>query len=488
VKPRTGKALFAKKNVDIRLATRDASARWERYQMEFLNNETPFDITDKSRQIGWSFTAAMDAVCDGIIHEDTPHLFVSINKEEAAEKIRYARDIVAAIRPKYRPILTQDATFSLAFENGSRLISHPCRPPRGKARARIYLDEMAHYQPSLMQPVYTGALPATVRGDGYIRIGSSPLGAAGLFWEIFTQTLRKWPGYDGHRRTVPWWTSHALCKDVRLAARLAPQMTTHERVMTFGTEALVVQYENNFLEDFQQEFECAWVDEAVAWISWDLIQSIQKNDLQCWHSHSVDEALEHLTEVQNAVRMGQIELVLCGGIDVGRVHDLTEFVLLGKGPSGQLPCRWIVSLSNVEFRHQQTLFWHIINSLPITLVLVDMTGIGMQLSETLEQTGKAAGVYFTAPTKELLAVEARLQAESHNAQIPAIRDLIYQIHSIRKMPGAIVNRFDVEASEKHHADKFWAWALGLYAANVMVRLGQEKDEVVESIPGLGLEF
>jgi len=488
MKPTTGKAYFASKHIDLQAATGDEKARWERYQMEMLNNASPFDITDKSRQIGWSFTAAMDAVCDGIAHPNTPHLFVSINQEEAAEKIRYTRDIVAAIRPKYRPNLTQDATFSIAFENGSRYLSHPCRPPRGKARARIYLDEMAHYQGSLTQPIYTGALPATVRGDGYIRIGSSPLGAAGLFWEIFTQTLRKWPGYDGYRRLVPWWHSRALCKDIETARKLAPKMLTEERVYAFGTKALIVQYENNFIEDFQQEFECDWVDEQVAWISWSMIEGIQRNNLQCWHSQTVDEALKHLVEFQAAIRAGQIEHVFCGGIDVGRVKDLTEFIIIGKSSGGLLPCRWIISLNNVEFRKQQALLWHIIQSLPFTLVLVDMTGIGMQLSETLEQSGKAVGVYFTAQTKELLAVETRIQAENRTVHIPAIRDLIYQIHSIRKLPGPVVNRFDVEASAKHHADKFWAWALAIYGANVIAKMGQEQDEVLDRLPDLGLVF
>lgn len=485
----TSKAAYAAMHVNLEQATQTERAQWEPFQIDLLNNSSPFEIINKSRQIGCSWAFALDAVCDGVANPGTPHLFVSINLEEALEKIRYARLIVESIWPESkRPVLVRDAAFGLEFANGSRLISHPCRPPRGKARARIYLDEMAHYQQNLTQPIYRGALPATVRGDGYVRIGSSPLGASGLFWEIFSQTLRKWPGYDGRRSFVPWWHSSALCCDVETAIKVAPHMTTEERVRAFGTPAIIVQFENNFLEDFQQEFECAWVDESVAWISWEMLAAIQRNDLVCWHSKSVDEALVHLQEVSQAIRRGQIEGVLCGGIDVGRVRDLTEFIVIGKGPGRALPLRWMISLEKCEFRHQQALFLHLLNSLPFTLVLVDQNGIGMHLAETLERTGRAVGVDFTAPTKELLAVEARIQTEARTVAIPAIRDLIYQIHSIRKVPGVVVNHFDVEASAKHHADKFWAWALGVFAANAALRLGQETSMVIDELPNLGLDW
>ena len=64
--------------------------------------------------------------------------------EEAKEKIRYSRAIHAAIHPAYRPKIVRDSMMEIEFGNGSRLTSHPSKPPRGKARARIYLDEIAH--------------------------------------------------------------------------------------------------------------------------------------------------------------------------------------------------------------------------------------------------------------------------------------------------------------------------------------------------------
>ena len=47
------------------------------------------------------------------------------------------------------------------------------------------------------------------------------------------------------------------------------------------------------------------------------------------------------------------------------------------------------------------------------------------------------------------------------------RNLAYQLHSIKKpVTEAKNNRFDTERNEKHHADKFWAWALAVWASNM----------------------
>lgn len=464
---RTLKAQFAAEFIDIREAAQTEEARWETFQLQFLNNSSRFTIDDKSRQVGWSFTAALDAFCDSRITPGNPYIFVSINQDEAKEKIRYLRAILAATDVPLRPKrLKVDAQTEIEFDDGTRFISHPCRPVRGKPQARIYLDELAHYPHELDRMIYTAALPATTKG-GYIRIGSSPLGAKGLFWEIMEEKLRKFPGFT--RRYLPWWDVHALCKNRQQARVLAPGMPTHDRVSTFGTQALIEIFENMFLEDFEQEYECAWVDETTAWITWEVIARNQKPDLLYWHAHNVDEALAMIPDIAKACTEAKIEEVLCGGIDVGREKNLTEMVVNGKSTSGQLPVRFIISLDRVEFAQQKACFVEVIRRLPFTQVLVDRNGLGMQLAEDLQrETGKAQGVDFTNATKELWAVEARVQAEAGNAPLPMDRELAYQIHSIKKTITAAKNNvFDTERNEKHHADQFWAWALSLWAARTI---------------------
>lgn len=464
---KTLKAKFAAEFINIEEAAQVEGVNWEPFQIQYLNNSTRYGADSKARQIAWSFTSALDAFCDSRIEPSNPYIFVSINQDEAKEKIRYLRAIVRATDEPVRPKkFVTDSQTEIEFEDGSRFISHPCRPVRGKPKARIYLDEIAHYPSGLDRIIYTAALPATTKG-GYLRMGSSPLGAKGLFWEIMTEAIRKWPGFE--RRFIPWWEVNALCKDWATAKKIAPEMQTRERVYAFGTPALIEIFENMFLEDFQQEYECAWIDESTAWITWELISRNQQifNDagMVYWHARSVDEALTMIEEIRHAIATGKVEQALCGGLDVGRIHDLTEFFLVGKSAGSQLPLRFMISLSRVEFEKQKECFIQVINQLPVTQVLVDRNGIGMQLAEDLGRaTGKAAGVDFTNATKELWAVEARVQAERGNTPLPMDRDLAYQIHSIKKSISAAKNNvFDTERNEKHHADMFWAWALALWA-------------------------
>lgn len=463
---RSLKAQFAAEFIDIQEAAQLEGVNWEPFQIENLNNETRLGADVKSRQIAWSFTAAVDAYSDSRIKPGNPYVFVSINLDEAKEKIRYLKSIIAATDSPVRPKLIRDSATQIELEDGSRFISHPCRPVRGKPQARVYLDEIAHYPNGMDRIIYTSALPATTKGDGYLRMGSSPLGARGIFWEIMTETMRKWPGFTRH--FIPWWQVNALCKDRPTAMQIAPEMSTFERVYAFGTKTLIEIFENMFLEDFQQEYECAWVDEQTAWISWETITKNQKTDLRNWHARSVDEAIAMIDEILLAIRVGEIERAFSAGIDVGRRHDLTEFAAVGKTTTGDLPFRFAISLDRVKFEDQKNCFLQVLNRLPITQALIDRNGIGMQLAENLEVTGRAQGVDFTNVTKELWAVEARVKSEAGKTPLPLDRDLAYQIHSIKKkVSNAKNNIFDTERNEKHHADKFWAWALALWGSKQM---------------------
>jgi len=451
--------------LDLPDATSDPDARWEPYQVHFLNNSDLFSIWNKSRQVGWSWTAAADAVSHGAQIPRTTSIFVSINLEEATEKIRYAKQIVEALDAEVRPKLIIDNRLEIEFENGSRLISHPCRPVRGKARGRVYLDEFAHYPKDV--EIYTSALPVVTRG-GQLLIGSTPLGAKGRFWEIFDQKIQPYPGY--RRRAVPWWTVSALCKDIAGALKLAPFMLTAERVHLFGTDRLKQIFENLPLEDFQQEYEAAWIDETTAWITWDEIKrnqlDAQAGQLVYWQTKTVDDALALVETLQLAQRGGQIEQVLVGGMDIGRTRNATEIILLGKSPAGLLPYRVGVTLAQVEFDDQRAVASALLDHLNISQFLIDQNGIGRDLAEKLSAVypGRVQGVDFTNATKELWAVETKLQFQRAHVPLPLERDLSYQIHSIKKKVTAAKNSvFDAPRNEKHHADKFWALALAIWA-------------------------
>lgn len=452
--------------LDLPEATGLPDAHWETFQLRHLNNQSLLAITDKSRQVGWSWLAAAESVAVSCIEKRTPNIFVSINKDEAAEKIRYAKAVIEALDKQVRPKLITDNAFELEFENGSRLISHPCRPVRGKARARVYLDEFAHYMRD--REIYQSAVPVITKG-GVIRIGSSPLGAGGMFWEIFAESMQPYPGYV--RDTIPWWQVRALCKNTRAATIKAPGMATADRVYRYGTDRVITIYENMPLEDFQQEYECEWVDESVAWIDWDLIRrnqvESQDSKLDYLRVKTPDAALSAIDELLRMIQEGKIEPVLVGGMDIGRRHDTSEIVLLGKGTTAQIPYRLGITLDRQEFDTQAAVVDKLLDRLPISQFMIDQNGIGMQLAENAARRWgvRVQPAEFTNPNKELWAVEVKLRFQRAEIPIPTDRDFVYQVHSIKKKTTAAKNAvFDCEASEKHHADQFWALALAVWSA------------------------
>jgi phage FluMu gp28-like protein len=455
----TERAAFLFDNLDLPAASGVESARWEYFQIQHLNSDDVFRIENKARQIAWSFTVAAEAMASAIL-TGQGSIFVSINLDEAAEKIRYAHAIYNNLQISGLPKIVRDNIFGIELDNGGRLISLPSKPPRGKARMNVYLDEFAHAR--FDRPIYTAAMPVISKG-GRLRIGSSPLGGSGIFWEIYAEELRRYPGYI--RKATPWWETYSFCRNPVEARKLAPAMTTAQRVELFGNDRIKAIYANMLEEDFQQEYECIFVDESSAWIPWALIQRAQHPELKHWHLRSTGNLAETLREMLDSIAGDSIESSFTAGIDVGRRHDLSELFVVGKSRTGTYPVRLMVSLDRVPFDEQAACFSLIFDTLPITGALIDDTGIGMQLAENLARGRHfVQGATFTNQTKEIWAVETKLQFDRGNILIPADRDLAYQIHSIKKQVTQAKNIvFDTERNEKHHADKFWGLALALYA-------------------------
>lgn len=472
--------------LNLQAASGIPNASWERFQLEFLNNDSTFAILLKARQIAFSWTCAAEAVARSVLEPKSMTIFISINTAEAAEKIRYAQSVIEALDAEVRPKLIVENKLALELANGSRILSHPSRPIRGKAKSHIIIDECAHLLYD--RDIYTSVLPIMVKG-GSLRIGSSPLGARGVFWEIYSESLRKYPGYM--RSFVPWWTIAAFCNDTKMAATVAPMMATAERINQFGTKRLIEIFENMPLEDFQQEFECAWSDDSVSWLSWDDIlanQSLASEDKLAYRvANDCASALEATNELAIEIERGQVEPVLVAGIDIGRKHDRTEIVAVGESAAGSLPYRLGITLNNVKFDDQQDVIDHVMRTLPIRKVMIDQTGLGAQLAETsvTRHGERAEGVTFTNPIKELMSVNLKVRIQRRQLPLPTDRDLNYQLHSIKKKqtPGAHIS-FDSEASKNGHDDKYWALALAVHAASqVIVQAAGVQIDVSGSIGG-----
>lgn len=461
--PKTERCAFLVDNLDLEVATGYPGARWEGFQLEHLQDDNTFRTEVKSRQIAWSWVSAAEATADGILN-GVGSVFVSINLDEAKEKIRYAKNIIEALPKSMRPKLITDNRTEIEFENGARLLSLPATAPRGKASMNVYLDEFAHVRDDRI--IYTAALPMITKGARRLRIASSPMGASGSFWEIYTESLRKYPGYQ--RKATPWWEVQAFCNDVQKAFRLAPTMTTADRVEMFGNERIQAICENMPDEDFSQEFECAFVDETTAWITWEEIKSAQAQAPDCRMVKATGtltpEISEAIADMAADVAKGRLEQSFAVGVDIGRTRNATEIFVVGLTSVDSFPLRLTITLENMGFDDQLTVLLLVLSALPVRAMLIDRNGIGRNLAEDAakQYPVKVQPVDFTNATKALWATDAKMLIQQHKTPLPPDRDLAYQIHSIKKIVTAARNLvFDADRNEKHHADKFWAWVLAL---------------------------
>lgn len=478
---KTQRCQFMVDNLDLEAASGFPGARWEQFQLALLQNDNIFGAEVKSRQIAWSFASACDAVADGIL-AGVSSVFVSINLDEAKEKIRYSKNVIEALPKSMRPRLITDNRTELEFNNGARLISLPATAPRGKAQMNVYLDEFAHVRDDVL--IYTAALPMITKGNRRLRMASSPMGASGRFWEVMTESLRKYPGYT--RKATPWWEVHAFCLNVKEARNLAPTLTTFQRVEMFGNERIKAIFANMPEEDFQQEYECVFVDESTAWITWEEIKDVQDAGLICSIATSrekdISAAMAAIDEAARLASKGQIESVMVGGMDVGRTRNTSELFLIGINNLGSYPLRLSVTLDMMDFDSQRDVVAYAMQKLPIIGLLVDQNGIGRNLAENLEKMfpGRVAGVDFTHQSKLLWATDAKMLIQQRRTPLPAERDIAYQIHSIKRTITASKNLvFDTAKNEKHHADKFWAWALALATARIVSMPAQTQTVVYE---------
>ncbi|GHU22202.1 hypothetical protein FACS1894172_15210 [Spirochaetia bacterium] len=428
----------------------------DRWQELYIQDTSKFSLTLKSRQTGYSFVAALKGLVKAMDPNrfDYTRQFVSYNIEDAKEKIRYARQFYHSIPEWHKKRLKSETKTSMEFEDvgaktESRLISIACRPPRGR-HGDIVLDEMAIYPSGLMREIYTAAMGVITRG-GTLEVGSTPLGRVGLFYDLYTDPEKS---KNFRPYVVPWWYSGALCTDVLGALTAAPDMDTEERVRRFGTDSVQRQFESMFLEDFQQEFECTFVDSAGSFITLDLIQSNTPGILDAEPEIQVFHDADSLVLGYDPDIHGTDLYV---GYDVARRRDMAVVFMLGIVANGKKRSVAEIEMKNTAFETQLDVIRRVM-TLPVMRVCIDQTGQGEPLYERLKSeygASRVEGVLFTLESKERLAIQARTGLERGDFLLHNSSRFHRQIHSIKRIPTSGGHfRYDSERNEDGHADSF----------------------------------
>ncbi len=446
--------------IDTFFSYNDVRLKLENYQLAFVSDESPLRCVEKSRQTGYSFVFAIEAVARGHLRETHNSIFVSYNLADAKEKIAYCKQLHEEMPLEFQKKLVTDSKLELAFESNSssgkrsRITSHPSKAPRGR-HGDIYLDELAHCQND--KEIYRGSTALILRSGGQLTVCSSPLGRRGVFWEIAREELRPYKGFT--RQRIPWWLCSDFSLDVFKSAIEAPNLTTHQRLEKYGKQKIVTQFENMTLEDFQQEFEVFYSDEAMVFFPYELI-------LPCCTVEDEDMCSD-FGELSNA--RGR----LTAGYDVGRKRDASELSVFEE-INGRQRCRMLKSYDRVPFETQQHELRALLTIAPMGRLSIDQTGMGIQMAETLssEFPGVVVPEMFTNSSKEIWCNDFKIGLQQRAIELPRDRSLIAQIHSIQRSV-TTSSRLTFEAkdsTEKGHADKFWSCALATRKERVLPRL------------------
>ncbi|MHC5054358.1 MAG: phage terminase large subunit family protein [Planctomycetota bacterium] len=460
----------------IQAATRvdDRRTRLAPYQVRHLRDGSKFRACEKARGVGFSFICAAEALARAhLCRGDYTAIFVSINLEEAVEKVRYANMLYDSMPLAWRKKKVVDNKTAVEFVDStgrrrSRLISHPCKDPRGRHKADVYLDEFAHYGHK-QRAIYVASVPVVSRGDRQLTIGSTPLVAGDLFHEIMHPEGKK--RYEMFsRQSVPWWLCPDLCTDVRRARAEAPAMDTASRIEAFARPTLADIFHSLDVGEFRQEYELAFPDESQTYFPYELIFSCVSDELT--PAASVDRLF--------ASTKGD----LYAGFDVGRTRNTSELVVLERKPK-RLIYRYGRSFDRSRFKDQEAHLRKMLRrSRRLKRLCIDRHGIGMNMAENLHSEFRSSveGVAMIGPVKESLAVGLHIVLENEEISIPRDRELIAQVHSIKKSStNAGYSRYDTETNAKAHADVLWALALAVHAAGITRERKRRRKAVSASI-------
>jgi phage FluMu gp28-like protein len=453
------------------------------YQRRWVEDASRFKIGVMSRQSGKSFSTALEAVLDCFAHK-TKWVLLSAgerqSKELMATAATHARAIGAAVEELESTFVAQDKTeykqLELVFPNGSRMIGLPANPNTARGHsANILLDEFAFHKDS--REIWKALFPTVTRGYK-IRIISTPQGKKNKFYELWTgRTAQMWDGLEYERPGERGgWSKHRVTIDDAVAMGLELK---DEEGRPIEPEDLRLSLSDD--DSWHQEYLVEFLDEATAWLTYDLIETVEdvkllaapswveelvalaREDHERYKSHPAPPAFD-AGPVLGGVPFGR-EIYL--GMDIGRRRDLSV-IWLDELVDGLAWTRAVIELHKLPFGVQERVLFALLGLRGLRRACIDSSGLGMQLSEkAVEKFGehRVEPVDFTAKNKEALATAIKKSFEDRRDRIPADQTVRQSLHSVKKEVTATGNvRFDADRTEQTgHADHFWAKALAVQA-------------------------
>jgi len=403
------------------------------YQQTWFKNRGRFKIGMFARQTGKTFTTTLEIVdsCLQAASEGRRERWVILSRGErqAREAMeegvkRHAQAYQAAIESVEGEWRGDEASYKVlevTLPGGSRISALPANPDTARGfSASVFLDEFAFHQDS--RKIWSALFPVISKPGLRLRVVSTPNGKGNKFYDLMTAEDPVW-----YRQVTDIYQAvgDGLPRDIGELRRAL-----------------------NDDDAWAQEYELKWLDEASAWLPYDLISSCE-NEFA-----------------------GNQELYAGGpcyvGVDIAARNDL--FVIWVIEQVGDVYwTRDIIARQRIPFSEQDSLLAEVMQRYHVIRVCMDQTGMGEKpVEDAIRRYGeyKIEGVLFTGPNKLTLATHGREAFEDRKIRIPMGDQVLRSdLHKLKKLVGPTGSpRFVADADSEGHADRTWACFLALNAA------------------------
>lgn len=402
------------------------------YQRRWFLDRTRFKLGMFARQTGKTFTTTLEIV-DDCFEQDvegrrTRWVILSRGERQAAEAMnegvkRHAQAYSLALQDFGETEWRSESGVSyraleVALSGGSKITALPANPDTARGfSSNVFLDEFAFHKDS--QAIWKALFPVISAG-WKLRVTSTGNGKGNKFYELAT-------GKDDA------WSRHFV--DIYQAVADGLPRDIDELRSGIGDE-----------DAWAQEYELKWLDEASAWLSYDLITS-------CEDPRAGDPA-------------GYQGGVCFVGNDIGRRHDLWVCQVLEQ-VGDVLWDRERVELKRATFAQQDEELDRIMRTYRVGRLCMDQTGMGEKPVEDAQRRygSRVEGVIFTGPNKLVMATAGKERFEDRTVRIRegdvALRADLHKLRKVASATGA--PRFVAERDDDH-ADRTWAKFLAIHAA------------------------
>lgn len=399
------------------------------YQRRWLLDKARFKIGMFARQTGKTFTTTLEVVDD---------CFAAAVEGRRERWVILSRGERQAAEAMNEGVKKHAAAYNLAFEaeefdwkgeagsyralevtlpGGSKITALPANPDTARGfSANVFLDEFAFHKDSAA--IWKALFPVISAG-WKLRVTSTPNGKGNKFYELMTGKDERWS-----RHTVDIYQAVAdgLPRDI---------------------DALREGIGDD--DAWAQEFELKWLDEASAWLSYELITS-------CEDAGAGADTYQ-----------GGLCFV---GRDIGRRNDL-HVIQVFEQIGDVLWDRERIEQKRASFADMDAAFDDVMRRYRVARACVDQTGMGEKVVEDAQRRygSRVEGVLFTGPSKLIMATAGKERFEDRTLRIregdvPLRGDL----HKLRKVASATGAPRFVAERDDDHADRTWAIFLAIHAA------------------------